>query len=90
MNTFTVASLIAVMFGGWLVAAWLDYKHQWRLIDWLNGKADNPFKPVSEKIHQRQIKQKDEQISELKERIQILEKIVTEPAYELNKKINAL
>lgn len=33
---------------------------------------------------------KDQQIAELQERIQVLEKIINEPAYELNKKINAL
>lgn len=72
----------------WLYAAWLDNKKGWNLIGWINGACTNPFqgsKPVSAKFDD-----KDKTICELRERIQILEKIVTEPEYELNKKINNL
>ena len=69
----------------YLVAAWLDKRNSWQLIQWMNGKCDNPF----ESAH-GESQNSDEDVSALKERIEVLEKIVTEPAYELNKKINAL
>lgn len=78
------------IFAAWLFAAWLDNKHNWQLVAWFNGKNVNPFKPNSKVAAQRALTEKDEQIEALKERIQVLEKIVTEPAYELNKKINQL
>ena len=78
------------IFAVWLFAAWLDNKHNWQLVAWFNGKETNPFRP-NEKIRtQRELANKDKQIDELKERIQVLEKIVTEPAYELNQKLNRL
>ena len=78
------------IFAAWLFASWLDNKHNWQLIAWFNGKNVNPFRPNPNILAQREIAQKDQQIEALKERIQVLEKIVTEPAYELNKKINQL
>ncbi|GAB5380543.1 MAG: hypothetical protein Alis3KO_40530 [Aliiglaciecola sp.] len=90
MNTFWIITLLVCCFAAYLYAAWLDNQHNWKLVDWFNGKTSNPFK-VSEKArYERSITKKDKEIQDLKERIQVLEKIVTEPAYELNKKINAL
>jgi hypothetical protein len=84
----TTLILLGITF--WLVAAWLDKKHQWRFISWMNGECTNPFIPSSEQVRNAALIEKDKTIDELKERIQVLEKIVTEPAYELNKKINQL
>ena len=73
-----------------LLASYLDAKFQWRLNDWMNGECSNPFvKSVTDKQQQR-LEEKDAQIEALMARIETLETIVTEPAYELNKKINAL
>jgi hypothetical protein len=72
------------------MAAWLDKKHQWRFVSWMNGECTNPFVASSEQVFNDALIEKDKTIDELKERIQVLEKIVTEPAYELNKKINQL
>ncbi len=88
MSTVFVILLVFTGLALWLGIAWLDYKNNWDLTGWLSGKCQNPF--ITEKTSQVSNQQKDKTISELKERVQILEKIVTEPAYELNKKINNL
>lgn len=75
----------------WLAAAWLDSRHQWRLVDWMNGSCSNPFSSKStDSVARSNNIKKDEEITQLKERIAVLEKLVTEPAYELNKKLNRL
>lgn len=71
-----------------LMACYLDAKYQWRLNDWMNGRCNNPFASASSL--RADIKTKDEHIAQLQTRIETLEAIVTEPAYELNQKINAL
>ncbi|MEC7480167.1 MAG: hypothetical protein VYE21_00965, partial [Pseudomonadota bacterium] len=72
------------------LASYLYEKFQWLLNDWMNGECSNPFvKSVTGKQQQR-LEEKDAQIEALMARIETLETIVTEPAYELNKKINAL
>ena len=78
------------IFATWLFAAWLDNKHNWQLVAWFNGENVNPFKGGHNMSQPKELAEKDKQIDNLKERIQVLEKIVTEPAYELNKKINQL
>ena len=71
--------------------SYLDSKHKLRLVDWLNGECKNPFDSSNSHSQSYQRSETDKQtIAELKERIAILEKIVTEPAYELNQKINRL
>lgn len=90
MDSIILTTLILLGTALWLVAAWLDKKHHWRFISWFNGECINPFIPSTEQAKNAAIIEKDKTIDELKERIQVLEKIVTEPAYELNKKINQL
>lgn len=83
MNMLMFFILFALMMLACLGLSWLDHRYQLRLTDWLNGETDNPFS-----ANNKQGKQDDSK--GLQERIEILEKIVTEPAYELNRKINAL
>lgn len=90
MDTLIFITLILFGITLWLMAAWLDKKHQWRFVSWMNGECTNPFVASSEQVFNDALIEKDKTIDELKERIQVLEKIVTEPAYELNKKINQL
>ena len=85
MSIFLFVTLFAGIGALYLAAAWLDHKHGWQLTRWLNGKAENPFSSGPKKT-----KPQEQDVEALKERIAVLEKIVTEPAYELNKKINAL
>ena len=92
-------AVFLVMFAGlYLSASYIDAKYQWRMVDWLNGTCENPFprqkredsKQVSNASFAANADEKDKLIEALTERVQVLEKIVNEPAYELNKKINAL
>ena len=90
MSTLSLVLLLSGITSVALLACYLDAKFQWRLNDWMNGKCSNPFIASKTSVHAQQLKQKDEQIKTLMERVETLEAIVTEPAYELNKKINAL
>ncbi|GAC16277.1 hypothetical protein [Aliiglaciecola lipolytica] len=90
MSGITITLMIVGCCSIYLAAAWLDTKHDWKLIDWFNGNTQNPFKTNKEQQFKATINNKEQEIKDLKERIQVLEKIVTEPAYELNKKINNL
>ena len=83
MSTLSLVLIIGSITSLVLLASYLDAKFQWRLNDWMNGECSNPFvKSVTDKQQQR-LEEKDAQI-------ETLETIVTEPAYELNRKINAL
>ncbi|MGS2721040.1 hypothetical protein [Paraglaciecola aestuariivivens] len=73
-------SFAAIYFG----LAWLDNKYGWQLVNWINGQSQQPFAPASKAKPQEAV------IDNLTERIQVLEKIVTEPSYELNQKLNRL
>ncbi|GGO66568.1 hypothetical protein [Bowmanella pacifica] len=74
-----------------LLGYWLDHRHGWNLMAWLGGEASSPFQTQERKTLQSgEDKEKDEKIQQLQERIQILERIVTEPAYELNQELNKL
>lgn len=71
-----------------LALCWLDYKKGWQLVEWINGRCSNPFKHNAKT--QQAATDKDLLIQQLTERVQVLERIVTEPSYELNKKLNQL
>lgn len=90
MTTLSITLLIIASMLACLCAAWLDARHNWRLVDWFAGKTSNPFKQSVSSASQAELDKKDQQIAQLLERVQVLEQIVTEPAYELNKKLNAL
>lgn len=90
MSTLTISFIVAGAFFFSLATCYLDAKYQWRLTDWVNGKCKNPFIPDGTNNQQQLIKQKDAQIEALQKRVETLEAIVTEPAFELNQKINAL
>lgn len=90
MSTLSLVLLLGSITSIALLASYLDAKFQWRLHDWINGKCSNPFIANKAALQQQRIQEKDAQIEALMARIETLEAIVTEPAYELNKKINAL
>ena len=90
MSTLSLVLLLSGITSIALLACYLDAKFQWRLNDWMNGKCSHPFIASKASVQAQQLEQKDEQIKTLMERVETLEAIVTEPAYELNKKINAL
>ncbi len=81
----TLTVFIAII-GGMLLAHYIDAKYDRNFFAWFSGENVNPFEPKKSTAN---VKQK-ENIDALKGRIETLETIVTEPAYELNKKINQL
>ena len=89
MDTFFMVFLFSGIAMVWLLGCWADSRYGLQFVAWFNGKCDNPFisrdKPAPQADNE-----KDAYIKTLEQRIQVLEKIVTEPAYELNKKINQL
>ena len=78
MSTFQIAIVLTGLVSVWVALCYIDKKFGFNFVAWFNGECDNPFSS------------KDEEIAALKERIQVLEKIVSEPSYELNQKINSL
>lgn len=80
MQTLFIIVFLLLFVGGWLLAAWLDHKHGWRLVDWMNGQCSSPF---------GQKRAPTAVPDNLVERVQVLEALVTEPAYNLNKEILA-
>lgn len=86
MTTLTMVLLVMALLSGYLVLCWLDSKYHWKLIAWFNAEVDNPFDHTAPK----QTQDKDRQIQQLQERIQVLEALVTDPAWELHHKIRKL
>lgn len=89
MTHIEIILLVSAMLGLGLFCHYLDAKYHWQLSAWFYGKPVNPFlKKVA--ASSQTSAQKDVEIAALKERIAALEKIVTEPAYELNQELNKL
>jgi hypothetical protein len=80
-----ILSIVAIIS---LAICWIDHKNNWQLADWLNGRCSNPFNQTQQTT--KSLNDKDLLIQQLIERVQVLEKIVTKPSYELNKKLNNL
>ncbi len=91
MEAFNIVLLVTAVLALTLGMYWLDSKYKWQLVNWFNGKAENPFAASKQACDGGQKNAADAaKIQALQERIEVLEKIVTEPAYELNQKINQL
>lgn len=91
MTNLEIILIICVIFSLYVFGLYVDKQYNLRVIDWLNGNSSTPFSKTQESqavnIAQNE---KSEEIKVLKARIEVLEKIVTEPAFELNQKLNAL
>lgn len=85
MTTLTIFLLVMALLSGYLLLCWLDNKYHWKLIAWFNAEVDNPFSGT-----QPQNQDKELQIQRLQERIEVLETLVTDPAWELQQKISQL
>jgi uncharacterized small protein (DUF1192 family) len=92
MLDYKVIIIITVLLATWFSIAYIDKKFNFKLLAWMNGEVENPFGDASLKQNGNSFDKvrEETEITELKERIAVLEKIVTEPSYELNKKINSL
>ncbi|MCW8093363.1 hypothetical protein [Alteromonas sp. ASW11-130] len=87
MSGLLILFIIVAIFGSMLAAHYVDAKWNCNFFAWLNGENVNPFQP-KQSLHKRT--SHSENIDALKSRIETLETIVTEPAYELNRKLNQL
>ena len=90
MEAMIVTTGLVLIIAAGLLSSYLDAKYQWRLNDWFSGRCTNPFIVSEKSALRQQLADKDEKIDALSKRIATLEAIVTEPAYELKQKINAL
>lgn len=71
-----------------VLITWLDKKYQLGLSEQSGTWFDDNTQPKQQKPSA--IKTLEEENQALRKRIEVLEKIVTEPSYELNKEINKL
>lgn len=83
MDIFIFALLFVGVFGLCVFGCWLDRKYNLQIVKWMNMEASTPFK---EQPHQHT----DADYQQLKARIENLEKIVTDPKWELEQKIRNL
>lgn len=90
MTHSEIVLLVSAMLGLGLLCHYLDARYQWQLSAWFYGKPVNPFLKKVAAGSASANADKDAEIAALKERIAVLEKIVTEPAYELNKELSKL
>ncbi|BDX05053.1 hypothetical protein [Planctobacterium marinum] len=62
---------------------WLDSRYNMQIVKWMNMEVSSPFKEKPQKYT-------DADYLQLKTRVENLEKIVTEPKWELEQKIKNL
>ncbi len=87
MSSVMIVLLILSCFSLMLATHYVDARYGLQLGKWLNGETNSPFNADTFAKPEQQYLQ---QIAELKQRVEVLEKLVTEPAYELNQKLNRL
>ena len=88
MDPLKITIILSIIAAISLTVCWLDHKKGWQLADWINGRCSNPFTQTQKTT--KSMDDKDLLIQQLTERVQVLEKIVSEPSYELNQKLNQL
>lgn len=90
MTPFHIVALVSALLVLSLICHYLDAKYRWQLSAWLSDESVNPFKHQSAASETTNGDAKDAEIAALKERIAVLEAIVTEPAYDLNEELKKL
>lgn len=92
MLDYKVIIVLTILLATWFSLAYIDKKFNFKILAWLNGESENPFNDTNSKLKNNSSDNVREvtEITHLKERIAVLEKIVSEPSYELNKKLNSL
>ena len=90
MTPFHIVALVSALLVLSLICHYLDAKYRWQLSAWFSGESVNPFKHQSAVSETTNGDAKDAEIAALKERIAVLEAIVTEPAYYLNEELKRL
>jgi len=82
METLLIFILLTLVLGLTVTGHWLDKRYDLQVMRWLNCEVASPFKAVKPKRHSAP--------EELRERIENLEKIVTDSRWELEQKLNKL
>lgn len=99
MEIFVVVFVIFTVFSLTVVSHWVDNKYNLQMVKWLNCEVSSPFKDEGHRQHaafRDSYYRTDTKTSEAKEhdelrqRIENLEKIVTDSSWELNQKIKNL
>jgi hypothetical protein len=86
------SSMFAIVFVAAFLACygamyWLDGRYGWQLVAWSNGEVKLPFE---DKASTASCTGSETELTELRKRVEALEKIVTDSAYELNEKLRKL
>ncbi|MCC2616985.1 hypothetical protein LJ739_12100 [Aestuariibacter halophilus] len=85
MEHLFLTLFLASFAGLYYLAFRIDTTRGWQLRAWLNGEVRDP-RPGCNKPQSK----KNDQIAELKKRIEVLEAIVTEPGYSIDQQIRRL
>ena len=88
-SIFVVFCVVAFA-GCYLLMSWLDQRYGWQLVAWCNGEIEQPFMAPNQQATSAADATDRSELEQMRQRIEVLEKIVTEPAYELNEKLRRL
>jgi|TARA_R110001606_G_scaffold374956_2_gene533029 hypothetical protein len=87
-----VIAIIAVSYGGWIINNWIRAKHGYELEDEWGGKSSKTSPDEQRKIELLSSENEElvGKIDRLQERLQVLERIATDPAKRTADEIEAL
>ncbi|WP_417621766.1 hypothetical protein [Parasphingorhabdus sp.] len=87
-----VIAIIAVSYGGWIINNWIRAKHGYELEDEWGGKSSrkNPDDQRKIELLSHENEELVGKIDRLQERLQVLERIATDPAKRTADEIEAL
>lgn len=89
MEVLLVILIFTLIFTVTFLGHWIDNKYNVQVVRWMNCEVSSPFKNSAPKSNVESPRPKAE-YDDLRERIEILEKIVTDSSWELNQKLKNL
>jgi len=84
-----VVAIIALSMGGWLINNWIRARHGYALEDEWGGKTERADSAETQRL-KAENKALHEKLDAMKDRMIVLEKIVTDRGYSLAEEIEAL
>lgn len=84
-----IVLLVAITSCGWLVNNWIRAKHGYSLEDEWGGKTERPDTAEAEKLRSENSEMR-KLIGKMDQRVQVLERIVTDRGYDIATQIEAL
>ena len=82
--------IIVVATGGWLINNWIRARHGYALEDEWGGKTELPANPRLLADLKAENEALRERLAHFEDRVQVLERIVTDSGYETARRIDAL